>query len=136
MEAVLDWCEAVYRRALRAPEGKHEKTQNILSVGGELNMEPVEYGEPTMSHTNPLYILTPHFLKKSILILSPYKGLILPTDLLSSYFPNIIPHMFIICFLGPSLDLFKMTIQREKIGTRKQNSTGLTSVITTSTVQA
>jgi hypothetical protein len=51
-------------------------------MGGELNTEPVEYGAIIMSHTNPLHILIPHF-SKSILILSPYQGLILPTDFFS-----------------------------------------------------
>jgi hypothetical protein len=108
-------------------------TQNISSVGGELNTEPVEYGAPIISHTITLYTITPNFLK-SILILSPYQGLILPTELLSSYFPNIISRMFVILFfLDPSLDLFKMTIQKENIGTRRQNSARQTSTIITST---
>ena len=135
MEAVLDWCEAGYTSALRADVGKPRENPQYPLCGRR-----TDHGTCRIRGTyHELHKSTPHhyntFFKKSILILSPYQSLILPTDLLSSYFPNIIPHMCIVCFLGLRLISLKRQFKGKKIGTRKQNSTGQTSAITTSSVQ-
>jgi len=116
-------------------------------VGGELIMEPVEYGEPTMSYTNPLHIITTHLKKINFNIITlsePNSPNRLAQFILSEYHPT---HVYRL-FSWPSLDLFKTTIQREKNRDTKTEqyrpdqrnnniiSTGQTNAITTSTVHA